>query len=68
MGPGLQTQFGGAKSVFYTEAMQSKKTKAEMKCIHEVIMLNLTTPDYRAEFFGLAPGSDFHTCLEKVIH
>ncbi|KAL3666174.1 hypothetical protein V7S43_008964 [Phytophthora oleae] len=66
-GPRLQTAFGNAKSVIYTEEMQSKEKKISVKFIHEVILLNLTTPQNRAEFFGLTPNGDLHKCLEDVI-
>ncbi|KAG1697297.1 hypothetical protein DVH05_016581 [Phytophthora capsici] len=60
--------FGSAKSVIYTEGMQSTEKKATTEYIHEVILLDLTTPQNRAEFFGLAWDDTLQTRLENVIH
>ncbi|KAG1697299.1 hypothetical protein DVH05_016583 [Phytophthora capsici] len=67
-GGNLQEAIGSAKSIIYTEAMQSTEKKATTQYIHEVILLDLSTPQNRAEYFGLAWNGDLHTCLEKVIH
>eukprot|EP00644_Phytophthora_capsici_P011916 jgi/Phyca11/15224/fgenesh1_pg.PHYCAscaffold_12_\ len=67
-GDNLQEAFGPAKSVIYTEAMQSTEKKATTQYIHEVILLDLTTPQNRAAFFGLAWDDTLQTRLENVIH
>lgn len=67
-GGNLQEAFGSAKSVIYTEAMQSTEKKVTTQYIHEVILLDLSTPQNRAEFFGLAWDDTLQTRLENVIH
>ena len=59
-GPGLKSKFNGQK--FFT-----LDNLSAWKHIHEVIVLDLTSQQNRAEFFGLGPGDTLIEAIENVI-
>ncbi|EGZ15625.1 hypothetical protein PHYSODRAFT_302094 [Phytophthora sojae] len=60
----LRLKFAGphSKSVVYASSASSGDD-----IINEIILLNLSTPDLRAEFFGLQDDSDLKAVLESMI-